>query len=161
MYLGKIVELASSRGLNREPLHPYSVALLSAIPIPDPVVEGRRRRIILRGDVPSPAAPPPGCRFHTRCWLRERLENPARCVDEDPALRELSAGHQVACHFAEEVAGSKEQLQSIGRGAPSVPGVVVEAPDERLPYAPPSAVPPATPQTPAAGFGAAPPAPGA
>jgi oligopeptide/dipeptide ABC transporter ATP-binding protein len=114
MYLGRVVELASSRGLNREPLHPYSVALLSAIPIPDPAVESRRRRIILRGDVPSPAAPPSGCRFHTRCWLRERLGNPARCTEEDPQLRELSTGHAVACHFAEEVAGSAEQLQVIG-----------------------------------------------
>jgi oligopeptide/dipeptide ABC transporter ATP-binding protein len=115
MYLGRVVELASSKGLNREPLHPYSVALLSAIPIPDPAVESRRRRIILRGDVPSPAAPPPGCRFHTRCWLRERLGNPARCTDEDPQLRELATGHAVACHFAEEVAGSAEQVQVTGR----------------------------------------------
>jgi oligopeptide/dipeptide ABC transporter ATP-binding protein len=117
MYLGRIVELASSKGLNREPLHPYSVALLSAIPIPDPAVESRRRRIILRGDVPSPAAPPPGCRFNTRCWLRERLGNPSRCTDEDPRLRELATGHAVACHFAEEVAGSPEQLQVTGRPA--------------------------------------------
>jgi len=109
MYLGKIVELATSQGLYREPLHPYTVALLSAIPIPDPVVESRRRRIILRGDVPSPANPPSGCRFHTRCWLRERLGNPERCAAEDPPMRELSAGHQVACHFAEDVAGSGEQ----------------------------------------------------
>ena len=115
MYLGKIVEEASSKGLNQEPLHPYSVALLSAIPIPDPVVESRRRRIILRGDVPSPASPPPGCRFNTRCWLRERLGNPARCVDEAPDLRELSSGHVVACHFAEEVAGSAEQRQVTGQ----------------------------------------------
>ena len=121
MYLGKIVELASSKGLNREPLHPYSVALLSAIPIPDPVVEGRRRRIILRGDVPSPAAPPPGCRFHTRCWLRDRLGNPARCSEEDPPLRELAVGHAVACHYAEEVDGSGEQLQATGRGVSSPP----------------------------------------
>ncbi|HJW21388.1 MAG TPA: oligopeptide/dipeptide ABC transporter ATP-binding protein, partial [Candidatus Limnocylindrales bacterium] len=103
MYLGRIVELASSRDLNRTPLHPYTVALLSAIPVPNPAVEARRRRIILKGDVPSPAAPPPGCHFNTRCWLRERLGNPERCVTEDPVLRPLASGHEVACHFAEEV----------------------------------------------------------
>jgi peptide/nickel transport system ATP-binding protein len=157
MYLGKIVELATSKGLNREPLHPYSVALLSAIPIPDPAVEARRRRIILRGDVPSPAAPPAGCRFHTRCWLRERLGNPVRCVDEDPALRELATGHHVACHFAEDVAGSKEQVQSIGRGAPSEPGVSVGGADGRSPYAPPAPVAP----PPASGPGPASPGAGA
>ncbi len=119
MYLGRIAEVASSRDLNREPLHPYTVALLSAIPIPDPVIEARRRRIILKGDVPSPAAPPPGCRFHTRCWLRERLGDPERCVTEDPPLRVLATGHEVACHFAEEVAGSAEQVQAVGRGAPT------------------------------------------
>jgi oligopeptide transport system ATP-binding protein len=117
MYLGRIVESASSRDLNLAPLHPYTVALLSAIPIPDPAVESRRRRIILRGDVPSPAAPPSGCRFHTRCWLRERLDNPSECVDIDPPLRELAAGHTVACHFAEQVDGSKEQVQVIGHRA--------------------------------------------
>jgi oligopeptide transport system ATP-binding protein len=117
MYLGRIVELASSRVLNREPLHPYTVALLSAIPVPDPAVEIHRRRIILRGDVPSPVAPPEGCRFHTRCWLRERLGNPERCTTEDPALRELATGHVVACHFAEDVEGSAEQLQATGRAA--------------------------------------------
>ena len=84
MYLGRIVEIAMSRDLNPMPLHPYTVALLSAIPVPDPVVESRRRRIILKGDVPSPANPPSGCRFHTRCWLRERLGNPERCATEDP-----------------------------------------------------------------------------
>jgi oligopeptide transport system ATP-binding protein len=115
MYLGRIVESATSRDLNREPLHPYTVALLSAIPIPDPAVEAHRRRIILRGDVPSPVAPPSGCRFHTRCWLRERLGNPERCVSEDPSLRELAAGHAVACHFAEEVEGSAEHAQATGR----------------------------------------------
>ena len=117
MYLGRIVEVAPSRELNREPLHPYTVALLSAIPIPDPVVESRRRRIILKGDVPSPAAPPRGCRFHTRCWLRERLGNPERCTDEEPVLRVLATGHEVSCHFAEEVAGSAEQAQATGRSA--------------------------------------------
>jgi oligopeptide transport system ATP-binding protein len=115
MYQGRIVELASSRDLNSAPLHPYTVALLSAIPVPDPVVESRRRRIILRGDVPSPVNPPSGCRFHTRCWLREQLGNPERCTTEDPALRPLSTGHEVACHFAEDVDGSVEQRQALGR----------------------------------------------
>jgi len=118
MYLGRIVEVASSRDLNTRPLHPYSVALLSAVPIPDPGVEGRRQRIILRGDVPSPAAPPSGCRFHTRCWLRERLGNPERCSAEEPDLRELETGHTVSCHFAEEVAGSVEQALVTGQRVP-------------------------------------------
>ena len=116
MYLGRIVELAPSRELNTRPLHPYSVALLSAVPIPDPKVERRRRRIILKGDVPSPVNPPSGCHFHTRCWLRERLGNPEQCSAEIPLLRTLSTGHEVACHFAEEVDGSREQLQATGRG---------------------------------------------
>jgi oligopeptide transport system ATP-binding protein len=115
MYLGRIVELASSLDLNTSPLHPYTVALLSAIPVPDPSVEIKRRRIILKGDVPNPAAPPKGCRFHTRCWLREQLGNPERCVEEDPALREIEAGHGVACHFAERVDGSAEQAQAGAR----------------------------------------------
>jgi oligopeptide transport system ATP-binding protein len=114
MYLGRIVELASSRELNRAPLHPYTVALLSAIPIPDPVIEARRRRIILKGDVPSPVNPPSGCRFHTRCWLRERLGRPAECETIDPEFRMLAAGHTVACHFAEQVDGSAEQVQATG-----------------------------------------------
>jgi oligopeptide transport system ATP-binding protein len=120
MYLGRIVELAGSRDLYERPLHPYAVALLSAVPIPDPVVENRRRRIILTGDVPSPADPPRGCHFHTRCWLRERLGNPERCVAEAPILRQMGKGHEVACHFAEEVDGSPEQgLQLTGRGSPA------------------------------------------
>jgi oligopeptide/dipeptide ABC transporter ATP-binding protein len=79
------------------------VALLSAVPIADPRV--RKKRLILKGDVPSPANPPSGCRFHTRCWLRERLGNPAECAAVDPPLRTLESGHQVACHFAEQVTG--------------------------------------------------------
>jgi oligopeptide transport system ATP-binding protein len=118
MYLGRIVELASSLELNRRPVHPYTVALLSAVPVPDPVRELNRRRIILEGDVPSPVNPPSGCHFHTRCWLRERLDNPERCVAEVPTPRDIEPGHRVACHFAEEVDGSREQRQSTGHPAP-------------------------------------------
>jgi oligopeptide/dipeptide ABC transporter ATP-binding protein len=101
MYLGRIVELGSVEELYRNPRHPYTVALLSAIPDANP--RRRRKRLVLKGDVPSPAAPPSGCRFHTRCWLRERLGNPERCVTEDPALRPLTPGHDAACHFSEEI----------------------------------------------------------
>jgi oligopeptide/dipeptide ABC transporter ATP-binding protein len=101
MYLGQVFELAPTHALYASPLHPYTEALLSAIPVPDPVVEQTRERIILTGDVPSPARPPAGCRFHTRCWLRRALDDPARCVDEQPALRQLETGHWTACHFAE------------------------------------------------------------
>jgi len=101
MYLGSVVEVASSDDLYAAPLHPYTIALLSAIPIPDPEVEDRRERVLLRGDLPSASDPPSGCRFHTRCPFRQ----PTRCDDEVPALRVLDAfpGHQVACHFAEQV----------------------------------------------------------
>jgi oligopeptide/dipeptide ABC transporter ATP-binding protein len=107
MYLGEVVELSPSKELYDRPMHPYTVALVSAVPIPDPRVEGRRRRMILRGDVPSPANPPSGCRFHTRCWLRRELGNPERCTVEPPALRELAPGHTVSCHFAEELVGER------------------------------------------------------
>ena len=123
MYLGRIVELASSRLLNREPLHPYTVALLSAVPIPDPVVEARRRRIILTGDVPSPVNPPSGCRFHTRCWLRDKLGNPQECVTVDPVPREVLPGHEVACHFAEKVIESPERAQAVGVPVPTAASV--------------------------------------
>jgi oligopeptide transport system ATP-binding protein len=101
MYLGKLVEIADTDELYATPQHPYSVALLSAIPLPDPRV--RKRRLVLKGDVPSPANPPTGCRFHTRCWLRERLGNPAECSTVEPVLRAMNGTHQVACHFAEQV----------------------------------------------------------
>ncbi len=145
MYLGRIVEMAASRELNVRPLHPYTVALLSAVPIPDPVIESRRRRIILKGDVPSPINPPSGCRFHTRCWLREKLGNPERCVAEDPVLRILDTRHEVACHFAEVVDGSTEQAQATGRPAPSVAAPAAPAPivPPVPPTAPPTAPPPA------------------
>jgi oligopeptide/dipeptide ABC transporter ATP-binding protein len=101
MYLGKIVELAPVESLYADPRHPYTVALLSAVPEPDP--RRRKRRIVLKGDVPSPAAPPPGCRFHTRCWLREHLGNPAICEADDPPLADRGAGHFTACHFADRI----------------------------------------------------------
>ena len=99
MYLGGLVEEAGSDELYAEPLHPYTKALLSAIPVPDPEVEDSREQILLTGDLPSPAAPPSGCRFHTRCPWRQ----PTRCDDERPALREIGVGHRVACHWAEEI----------------------------------------------------------
>ena len=103
MYLGKLVELTESETLFQQPRHPYTIALLSAVPHPDPRVH--KKRLVLAGDVPSPANPPSGCRFHTRCWLRERLGNPDDCTTLDPALREVAGGHKVACHHAEEVTG--------------------------------------------------------
>jgi peptide/nickel transport system ATP-binding protein len=101
MYLGKLVELADVTELYVNPRHPYTVALLSAVPEPDP--RRRKKRLVLSGDVPSPAAPPPGCRFNTRCWLKVQLGNPERCVEEIPELRDIGGGHRVACHFAEEL----------------------------------------------------------
>lgn len=100
MYLGKIVELADRNALYELPLHPYTKALLSAVPIPDPELEERRERIILSGDIPSPENPPSGCRFHTRCLLRERLGKPEICVTIEPEFLEQSTGHWAACHFS-------------------------------------------------------------
>ena len=97
MYLGKVVELADRRDLFRKQEHPYTEALMSAIPVPNP--ELRRQRIILKGDVPSPRRPPSGCRFHPRCHLRASLGNPEICAAEEPPLIDAGNEHFVACHF--------------------------------------------------------------
>jgi oligopeptide/dipeptide ABC transporter ATP-binding protein len=98
MYLGKIVEHTSTDRLFTEPMHPYTHALLSAVPVPNPTLERARSRILLEGDVPSPLNPPSGCRFHTRCHVGRDEEI---CRTDEPPLRELVPGHRVACHFPE------------------------------------------------------------
>jgi oligopeptide transport system ATP-binding protein len=98
MYLGKIVELTDRDALYTNPMHPYTQALLSAVPIPDPVIEEQRQRIILEGDVPSPSNPPKGCNFNSRCPFAKEL-----CFDEEPEFKEEAPEHWVACHFVGEL----------------------------------------------------------
>jgi oligopeptide/dipeptide ABC transporter ATP-binding protein len=126
MYLGKIVEISPAQELYDNPLHPYTISLLSAVPIPDPDVEEKRETILLVGDIPSPANPPRACRFHTRCPYIQ----PTRCTSEEPKLRKLADGHFAACHWAEDI---KE-----GRIQPNEVKPVVEEPLPASPMEPPS-----------------------
>ena len=100
MYLGKIVEVADSVEIYRNPRHPYTKALLSSVPIPDPEVQSQRRLVALSGEIPSPINPPSGCRFHTRCPI---AKVPTPCADQEPPLEQKAPGHRAACHFSEKV----------------------------------------------------------
>jgi oligopeptide/dipeptide ABC transporter ATP-binding protein len=102
MYLGSIMEMADTETLFRASGHPYTRALLSAIPVPNPRIERKRRRVILKGEIPSPIDPPSGCVFHTRCWLYQRLGEPKNCRTERPPAKVLSPTQTVACHYVEE-----------------------------------------------------------
>jgi peptide/nickel transport system ATP-binding protein len=123
MYLGSIVEVSPADELYDNPLHPYTISLLSAVPIPDPEVERARETILLAGDLPSPANPPPACRFHTRCPYVQ----PTRCRDEAPPLRPLAPDHLVACHWAEDIKAGKIQPHAV---EPVFEPGIVEQPDE-------------------------------
>ena len=127
MYLGSIVEISPAEELYDNPLHPYTITLLSAVPIPDPEVEMQRQReaILLSGDLPSPANPPAACRFHTRCPYIQ----PTRCTEDAPPLRKLSDGHLVACHWAEDIkAGRIEPQEREATVAEPLPAPIESAP---------------------------------
>jgi peptide/nickel transport system ATP-binding protein len=109
MYLGTIVEISPAEELYDNPLHPYTISLLTAVPIPDPVIERQRERILLAGDLPSPANPPPACRFHTRCPYVQ----PTRCKTDVPALRKLADGHIASCHWAEDIKEGRIQPNAV------------------------------------------------
>ncbi len=118
MYLGRLCESGPARRVLDTPAHPYTVALLSAAPVPDPAVEAARERIVLRGDPPSPADPPTGCRFHTRCWLRDSLGDPEQCVTSDPEATPVSGGGLVHCHFHDHVKNATHHPKRSASSAP-------------------------------------------
>jgi oligopeptide/dipeptide ABC transporter ATP-binding protein len=115
MYLGRVAELTSRERLYEDPRHPYTMALMSAIPVPDPTL--RRKRIILTGDVPSPVDPPSGCSFHPRCWLRNRLDQPEVCATEQPRLADPAPSDRhtqlVACHFSHRSRAELERAERV------------------------------------------------
>ncbi len=118
MYAGTLVEVADRDSIYERPAHPYTRALLSAVPIPDPQVQRHRERIVLTGEVPNPVAPPPGCRFATRCPYAQ----PERCHTEVPPLRELEPGRQVACHYAERILEGTISPRGIDLAETAAPG---------------------------------------
>ena len=133
MYVGKLMEMAPRDALYEEPLHPYTISLLSAIPIPDPHVEQRRKRIVLTGDIPSPVNPPSGCRFHTRCPIAFE-----RCKIEVPAFNEYRPGHFAACHWVEEHDGAQPDITAALAAKVPAGGSVVVAPGSLTDSVPPA-----------------------
>jgi oligopeptide/dipeptide ABC transporter ATP-binding protein len=157
MYLGRIVEVGPPDILYSAPGHPYTRALLSAVPVPDPVAERKRRRVILKGDVPSPVNPPSGCRFHTRCWLYERLGQPENCRTDDPQLKMVAevADHRAACHYADEALKTDVGVAHIGqelvrRGTPAAALAVLASENGASGQQPALAAPAFTDKPPAA-----------
>jgi oligopeptide transport system ATP-binding protein len=121
MYLGRIVEIGPSELVYARAGHPYTRALLSAVPVPDPKVERKRRRVILAGDPPSPASPPPGCHFHTRCWLYDRLGKPEACRSVAPPFVSIDTDHHAACHFTSDALASGVGVTVANSGVPGPP----------------------------------------
>jgi oligopeptide/dipeptide ABC transporter ATP-binding protein len=130
MYLGKVMETAAADELFRRPSHPYTQALMSAIPLPDPIKERERKRILLTGDVPSPVNPPSGCRFRTRCpKFANELDNSQRewCANVEPTLEEKFSGHSAACHFA----AARTDILEVGEDKRAIPAELAKWPSGR------------------------------